>query len=107
MPNVMSDQKLELLKAVTGWNTGWFEMLQISERILTTMRLFNVREGFTAKDDEFPARFYQHKSDGVLATKEIPDRATSEKTRKLYYYFMGWDANGVPTPEKLAELEIV
>lgn len=107
MPNMTSDQKMELLKAATGWNTGWVEMLQISERIITTMRLFNVREGFTAKDDEFPARFYQHKTDGVLATKDIPDRATSEKVKKLYYYFMGWDANGVPTPEKLAELQIV
>ncbi len=83
MPNVGSDQKLELLKATTGWNTGWVEMLQIAERILNTMRLFNLREGFTAQDDELPARFYQHKTDGALATKDIPDRATMEKARAI------------------------
>jgi aldehyde:ferredoxin oxidoreductase len=94
------------MKAVTGWNTGWVELLQVSERILTVMRLFNLREGLTAADDELPLRYYQPKTDGVLATKPVVDRATMGKAKKWYYYFMGWDVNGVPTPEKLAELEI-
>ena len=37
-------------------------------------------------------------------TPAIPDRAAMEKARQWYYYYMGWDKNGVPTPEKLAEL---
>ncbi|MGD1120223.1 MAG: aldehyde ferredoxin oxidoreductase family protein, partial [Dehalococcoidales bacterium] len=40
MPNINNDQKLELVKAVTGWNTSWVELLQVAERILTLMRLF-------------------------------------------------------------------
>ena len=106
MPNINNDQKVELMKAVTGWNTGWVELLQVSERILTVMRLFNLRDGLTAADDELPLRYYQPKTDGVLATKPVVDRATMDKAKKWYYYFMGWDVNGVPTPEKLAELEI-
>lgn len=104
MPNINTEQKLELVKAVTGWNTSWVELLQVSERILTLMRLFNLREGLTAADDELPERYYQQKTDGALATKAIIDRATTAKARRWYYYYMGWDENGIPTPEKLAEL---
>jgi aldehyde:ferredoxin oxidoreductase len=34
------------------------------------------------------------------------DRATMDKARKLYYYYMGWNSNGVPTQEKVEELYI-
>ena len=70
------------------------------------MRLFNLREGLTAGDDELPDRYYRPKTDGVLATKKFADRATMAKARQWYYYYMGWDVSGVPTPEKLAELEL-
>jgi len=106
MPYTNFSQKLDLLRAVTGWDTSWVELIQIGERILTLMRLFNNREGFTDADDELPERFYQHKTNGVLATKDIPDKTTMLKARQSYYFFMGWDAQGVPRPEKIAELEI-
>ncbi len=106
MPTIDVEQKLQLIKAVTGWNTGWVELLQIAERIVTTMRLFNIREGFTAADDELPERYYERKTDGVLSTKDAPDKATMARARQLYYFYMGWDPDGVPRPEKIAELEI-
>jgi aldehyde:ferredoxin oxidoreductase len=34
------------------------------------------------------------------------DRETYEKARKYYYVLMGWDARGVPLPEKVEELSI-
>jgi len=67
--------------------------------------LFNVREGFTPADDALPERYYHPKTDGVLANKSV-DRDKIEKARGYYYFFMGWDANGVPTKEKVAELGI-
>jgi aldehyde:ferredoxin oxidoreductase len=106
MPNITNDHKLDLIKAVTGWNVGWVELIQICQRVLTTMRLFNLREGFTAADDELPLRYYQPKTDGVLATKDIVDQATMGKARAWYYYYMGWDADGVPTPETLVALDL-
>ena len=51
----------ELLKAVTGWDTGPAELIRIGERILTTMRSFNIREGLTAADDVLPKRFFESK----------------------------------------------
>jgi aldehyde:ferredoxin oxidoreductase len=106
MPNINPDQKVELMKSVTGWNTGWVELLQIAERVLTTMRLFNNREGFTDADDELPDRYYERKTDGVLSTKDPADKVTMARARKLYYYYMGWDAYGIPTPETIARLAI-
>jgi aldehyde:ferredoxin oxidoreductase len=106
MPNITSDQKMELLRAVTGWNTGWVEMLEIGERILTTMRLFNLREGFSAADDVLPKRYHDRKTDGVLSTKDPANQATLARARDYYYYYMGWNEQGVPTPATLARLGI-
>jgi aldehyde:ferredoxin oxidoreductase len=96
---------VELLKAVTGWDTGIGEWIRIGERILTTMRLFNMREGLTAADDALPKRFFEPKTDGVVSKMQL-DPAKIDKVRKYYYTLMGWDGNGVPLPEKVEELYI-
>jgi len=69
-------------------------------------RLFNMREGFTEQDDKMPARFFQPKTDGILADTYL-DSEKFEQAKKYYYTLMGWHPDtGVPLPEKLAELEI-
>ena len=95
----------ELVKAVTGWDTGVAEMERIGERVLTTMRLFNLREGLTTADDVLPERFFEPKADGALANVHI-DRAKIDQSRRFFYALLGWDANGVPLPEKVEELYI-
>jgi len=95
----------ELLKAVTGWDTGVAELIRIGERILTTMRLFNVREGLTAADDVLPERFFEPKTDGAVSKTNL-DHAKIAQVKKYYYTLMGWDDNGVPLPEKVEELYI-
>ena len=95
----------ELLKAVTGWDTGVGELQRIGERIITNMRLFNIREGLTAADDVLPERFFQPKTDGPVAQVHL-DRAKYEKSKQYFYTLMGWDSNGVPLPEKVQELYI-
>jgi len=99
------DTKLDLIKSVTGWRTGWVELIRTGERVLTLMRLFNIREGFTAADDRLPDRFYEQKADRPLP-RSVPVKDEIEKAIKYYYTFMGWDENGVPLPEKVAELGI-
>jgi aldehyde:ferredoxin oxidoreductase len=99
-------QLSELLAAVTGWDTDVAELVKTAERILTLARLFNLREGLTAADDRLPQRFYQPKTDGVLADKPL-DPAKLEQAKRYYYRLMGWDEEtGVPRPEKVAELAI-
>ena len=99
------EQLSDILAVVTGWNTGTVEMLRVAERTLTMARLFNIREGFTAADDKLPDRFFQPKRNGALSTK-FYSAEELEKAKSYYYALMGWDADGVPTPERLQELGI-
>jgi aldehyde:ferredoxin oxidoreductase len=92
--------------AVCGWDTDIAEQMRVAERILTVMRLFNIRNGFTEKEDVLPRRFYQPKTDGVLSDTAL-DPMEQEKAKHYYYTLMGWDADtGIPLPERVEELEI-
>lgn len=100
------EQVASATAAVTGWDTGVNEQLKVAERILTMQRLFNIREGFTDKDDTLPDRFFSPKTDGELSDKPL-NRTQMEKAKRYYYVLMGWNAEtGIPIPEKMEELGI-
>ena len=99
-------QRADLTAGVTGWDTDIPEQIRITERILTMMRLFNVREGFSEADDKLHSRIFQPKTNGILSATKL-DPAKYERAKKYYYTLMGWDANtGIPLPEKTEELGI-
>jgi aldehyde:ferredoxin oxidoreductase len=104
-PGLKLNQTVELVQGITGWDTGLVELMRIAERILTLMRLFNLREGVSSAEDKMPERYYQPTQTGPLSRIKV-DREGYEKARRFYYVLMGWDANGVPLPEKVAELGI-
>ncbi len=87
-----------LLDAATGVDYSREEFLKCGERIWNLERLFNIRAGFSRKDDSLPERFFG--SGGI-------NKAEFEKTLDEYYHFRGWDETGVPTGEKLKDLGIV
>jgi len=62
------------------------------------MRLFNIREGFTAADDKLPARFFQPKTDGYLAQAK-PDAANSSGQTVLLFVNGLGSTNRSPTPK--------
>ncbi len=95
----------EILQAVTGWNTSMWELMKAGERISTMARTFNTREGLTSKDDWLPERFFEPHTSGPLAETAI-DKVKFENAIKTYYAMMGWNEEGVPTREKLQELEL-
>jgi aldehyde:ferredoxin oxidoreductase len=95
----------EIMNAVTGGNTGVVDLLRIGERVMTVARLFNIREGFTDKDDQLPKRFFIPKTSGILAKRAL-DPQKMDRAKRYYYTLMGWDAKGVPLPERLEELYI-
>ena len=99
------NQKTNIVRYVTGWDTSAFELMKISERAVNLARVFNIREGFTLEDDNLPRRLMEPKANGVLSDVSI-DPKQFEKLRSSYYKMAGWDNEGVPTPEKLEELEI-
>jgi aldehyde:ferredoxin oxidoreductase len=99
-------QVTDLISAVTGWSTSPTELLTIAERVLTTARLFNVREGLTSADDTLPERFFQPKTDGYLADKCL-NHDIAERAKNYYYALMEWDVStGIPLHERVEELRI-
>ena len=93
----------QLVRAVTGWDTTFFELLKVGERSTNMARVFNLREGFTAKDDTMPERFFAPHPSGPL--KVALDRKAFEEGKAQYYDMMGWP-NGIPSSGRLGELGI-
>jgi hypothetical protein len=50
---------VSLVRAVTGWDVTLDELIQVGERRLNLLRVFNAREGFTRKEDGLPKKFFR------------------------------------------------
>jgi len=100
------NQIVEIVRAVTGWDTSSWELMKVGERSLNLARVFNLREGFTEKDDWLPDRFFHPTTSGPLSKVAVNEK-TLERAKHTYYRMMGWDENtGTPTRGKLEELDI-
>ncbi len=98
-------QKVEIVRCVTGWNTTAFELMKVVERGNTLARIFNLREGFTEKDDWLPPRFFQPKTSGALSHTSVNPKDL-QKAKLLYYDMMGWTEQGIPKQSSLDQLDI-
>ena len=95
-----------ILSAATGREVSLYELMKLGEKRTVMARCFNAREGISADDETLPDRFFEPLPAGVLAGKHL-DRETFQAMKGLYYRLCGWDRDtGVPTPEKLWELEL-
>jgi aldehyde:ferredoxin oxidoreductase len=93
----------ELLTALTGVTYSTEEYIKAGERIWNLERLFNLQAGFTSKDDQLPERFTTSPirsgpSKGQIS--HVPEMLSE------YYKLRGWDEDGVPTQERLRELQL-
>ena len=90
---------------VTGISMTAEELRLAGERINNLGRLFNIREGFTRKDDHLPPKVMSTPipddtvSKGSYITQEELDFMLDD-----YYAARGWTREGIPTLEKLREL---
>ncbi|MCI0493851.1 aldehyde ferredoxin oxidoreductase family protein [candidate division KSB1 bacterium] len=92
----------QMINACTGFNyRNPRELEKVGERATTLARMFNVREGFTKKDDTLPARCLTEPLASGPAKGHVVEL---DAMRSEYYQLMGWDENGVPTPERVKEL---
>ena len=99
-------QQVDLLRALTGWDFTDFEALRQGERVATMARVFNLREGLTAADDQLPERFFAPAPPGALKGTAVDPDAFS-RAKRTFYILMGWDpVTGVPMQEKLEELGV-
>lgn len=88
----------QLLTAVVGKPYTEEGLREIARRVITLERLFNLREGFSRKDDTLPPR---------LLNEPLPEgMAEGKKVEGLdlmldeYYRLRGWDEAGNPIEQK-------
>jgi aldehyde:ferredoxin oxidoreductase len=94
----------DLVNAALGWDWTPEELLRTGERLFNLKRLINLRLGITRADDTLPQRLLTEPRPSGGAEGVLPDL---ESMLKEYYDLRGWTPDGVPSPERLAELELV
>jgi aldehyde:ferredoxin oxidoreductase len=99
-------ETVEMVNAVTGWDITIDELMLVGERRLNMMRTFNAREGLDRKNDKLPRKFFKPlKGTGPTAGIAL-DIEEFEEALDHYYKLNGWTQNGIPTREKLQELNL-
>jgi len=79
-------------------------LLRVGERIYNLERVFNVREGFSRKQDTLPQRMLTE----PLRTRGAPGEGQIVRNQNnfldRYYQIRGWTKEGIPSSQKLEEL---
>ncbi len=99
-----ADDYKDLINAAMGWDLSTEEILKIGERIWNIERKFNLQAGIDPSQDTLPKRLLEEK------VKEGPNKGEVVHLDELlpkYYEVRGWSKDGIPTDEKLKELDIV
>lgn len=94
----------DLLTGTMGIEYSEEDAWKIGEKLVNICRMYNVRDGFSRKDDTLPKRIKNEPipsglSKGAVTTQEELDFMLDE-----YYEARGWTNDGIPTEAKLDEL---
>jgi len=98
----------KLILYATGMKMDKKQLMEIGERIYTLERMFNLREGFSRKDDILPERYYKESTRiGLPLVKgKKTNKAKFKKMLDGYYQLHGWSKNGIPEKETLEKLRL-
>jgi aldehyde:ferredoxin oxidoreductase len=97
------DNYSAMLSALTGVTYTTEDYLKAGERIWNLEKMFNIGAGMTSKDDQLPLRMT------TLPIKTGPSKGELSHVPEMlpeYYKLRGWDEKGVPTQERLHELQL-
>lgn len=96
----------EMLRLTTGQHCTTQELVQTAERIVTSRKLFNISQGWTAEEDQLPARFYQSPIlDGPSEGGKL-ERESFQQLVHHYNQLRGWTASGEVPRSRSLQLEI-
>ena len=105
IPLSMADYT-QYFQAVTGEDISEEEFPTIAGRIETLIRMFNLREGLTRKDDTLPYRtLHEPLPDGPAKGQSIGEENLNRMIDE-YYACRGWDSSGIPTEETLKKYQL-
>ena len=96
----------KMLSACTGIEVTPVQLMKVGERIFNLQRMYMVKCGFSSKDDDFPAKFYDEAIPDGPAKGARLSREDIDKLKQEYYQLRGWDKMGVPSAQKLHDLEL-
>lgn len=100
-PPLQIEMVSTFLRYATGVDYTDETTMLVGERIWNLERTFNLKAGHTEKDDYLPERLLE---EPVLKDEAEGQVARLGEMLPEYYKLRGWDENGVPTSEKLAQL---
>lgn len=98
-----ADDYANIYNAIVGTEWTGEDVLKAGERIYNIERQFNLDAGVSPDQDTLPKR---------LLEVEMPEGPSKGHVHKLdvllpeYYSLRGWDAQGIPTPERLKDLNL-
>jgi len=94
----------KMLNALVGWDINEFGLLKAAERSWVLKRCFNIREGFTRKDDDIPTRLKEPLPAGPAKGQRINN---IDSLIDRYFEVFGWDREtGIPKEEVLKKLDL-
>jgi aldehyde:ferredoxin oxidoreductase len=83
------------------------ELRAAARRVVTMKKLFNIREGWTRKDDTLPSRVLTETLPTGVVQGVGLTKADLDMMIQGYYYARGWTAEGLIPEQKLRELELL
>ena len=107
VPAIAAKNTADLLVAVTGLEFTEQDVIRLGERVVNLAQAFNVREGFSRKDDTLPLRLMSEPLKGGASKGHYISPDDLNIMLDEYYAARGWDLpTGKPTREKLKELKL-
>jgi aldehyde:ferredoxin oxidoreductase len=96
-----------LYEAVTGITTGPDTLALRADRAWTLLRMANVKEGHTRRDDDLPDTWFEDPSFRNYITGQPLSRQEVAVMIDDYYNEQGWDVTtGIPGEKRLKELDL-
>lgn len=100
------NQYLNMFKYATGRDINEEEFFKVGERIWNLARVFNIREGWKQEYAYMPDRFKEPLPDGSMKGHYFEDGNLSQLMAR-YNQLRGWSEEGIPSKEKLEELQLI
>ncbi|MFH2038256.1 MAG: aldehyde ferredoxin oxidoreductase family protein [Chloroflexota bacterium] len=99
---------ISALDAITGIHRSWDDYEKVGERIWNLTRMFWAREneGFDRSWDMPSPRFYEEAPESGATKGQITKIEDVHRLLDMYYEQRGWSNDGLPTPERLVELNL-
>ncbi|RLI42557.1 aldehyde ferredoxin oxidoreductase [Candidatus Bathyarchaeota archaeon] len=98
------DRLAELYTLVTGIKMTADQLQRAGERIYNLEKAYNVREGWTKKDDYPPPRVMKDPIPDGVAKGSLVAKKDFDLMLRAYFKARGWSSDGIPTKQKLTEL---